>query len=266
MARTLTYSLIDDLELACQAGMPLPTIDVQVRSLGPLIQLRRSSGRQKIFSGIAIDPNNFAAACDFIDDPSGTYVNSSGSLGIAAASDDSDNALELMQRALLAIKRSTLPEAAAAQAVSALGELEANIHEHSEDSTRGFVAYEVQEDFVGLYASDLGIGVRASLSRNQTYSELDDSGEALRLALQEGVSRTNEPGRGMGFRPIFVGLAGHCGLLRFRSGEALLELVGFGDKPTTQDLKERAPVAGFHAFVHCTFSPAKAKALFPRNH
>lgn len=182
------------------------------------------------------------------------YLSRTNNIGIASANKNG-NILELMQRALLAINGTRFPKDAAAQAISALGELESNIHEHSEDRTCGIVAYEIHERFIGIYASDNGQGVLNSLRQNPNFQTLEDAGEALQLVIQEGVSRSGEPGRGMGFRPIFVGLASLSGFLRFRSGDALLEINGFGDGPPKQELKERVTAPGFHTFVHCTFKP-----------
>jgi hypothetical protein len=158
-----------------------------------------------------------------------------------------------MQRALLAINRTSFPKAEAHQAASALGELDSNIQEHSHDPRLGIVAYEVTDRFVGLYASDNGLGVLESLRQNPALAQLDDSGEALVMALREGVSSSTEPGRGMGFRPIFVGLASHARVLRFRSDDSLLEINRFGGGKPNQEIKQRSAVLGFHVFIHCTF-------------
>jgi hypothetical protein len=201
---------------------------------------------------MAISYGSLLDAVDFVRAPDGIYLSASRNMGIAAVRGD-DSSMELMQRALFAINKASFPKDSAAQAVSAIGELESNILAHSRDEASGLVAFEVNERFVGIYASDQGVGVINSLRRNPTFAALDDSGEALQLALQEGVSSSAEPGRGMGFRPIFVGLASLSALLRFRSGDSLLEINGFGDGPPTQELRERADIPGFHAFVHCTF-------------
>jgi anti-sigma regulatory factor (Ser/Thr protein kinase) len=250
----LTYQLLDELELAyADDNLNGPNVELAVQSLGPLIQLQRSSARDAISSGSRIAYGSFSDAADFVLAPKGLYLNSSKSIGIASAK-DRGSADELMQLALLAINRARFPRVSAAQAISALGELESNIHEHSEDRVAGVIAFEVHERFVGIYASDRGIGVLESLRRNPLFASLEDTGSALRMALREGVSSSGERGRGMGFRPIFVGLASLAALLRFRSGDTLLEINGYGDRGPTEHLRERTYMTGFHAFVHCTFS------------
>lgn len=251
--RALTYGLVDELEFACAAHeRRLPKLEIVVRSLGPLIQMHRSPAREQIRTDLSISYDGFHGAWEFLKSSQAIYIDHSDKFGLAVARRDNDAAIELMQRALVATNRSALPSAAAAQVVSALGELESNIHEHSGDRSTGLVAYEVSDAFAAVYASDIGMGVLSSLRTNPNFSEVEDAGEALRLALQEGVSSSTDPGRGMGFRPLFVGLASHSGFLRFRSGDAVLDLNGFGHRPT-QEVKERAAVSGLHVFVHCAF-------------
>lgn len=255
MTRTLTYSLTEDLEFACESGMPppMPQMKAYAKFLGPVIQLERSAHVAGIGNHLAVEFGELDGARGFLAKPHGIYVGRSGAIGIAAASANGEAALELMQRGLAAIRRSSLPEAAAAQAVSALGEFEANIIQHSADTAMGVIAYELTSTFLGLYSADSGQGVLTSLRKNPAYEFLDDEGEALKLALQEGVSSSTEAGRGNGFRPIFVGLASHLGVLRFRSGDSLLELNGFAGGSTKQEIKERAAISGFHVSVHCAF-------------
>lgn len=255
MAPSLTYQLLDELEVACtDASNHIFPAGFEVRSLGPVIQLQRSSQRELIAEKISYASNDLERAGEFILAPRGIFLNKAGTVGMAASSGGGDAVLELMQRALPALKRTPFPTAAATQAIAALGELDSNIEEHSGDSKLGVIAFEIAERFIGIYASDRGCGVLDSLRRHPAFSGLDDSGEALRLAIQEGVSSSTQLGRGMGFRPIFRGLASLSALLRFRSGDSLLEINGFGGGIPVQGLRERASISGFHVFVHCTFS------------
>jgi hypothetical protein len=251
----LRYTLLDDLELAFADNSTASPqkMAVTVTSLGPLIQLTRSPYRSQILDRISISLNGFEEAAAFVTEPSGICVIPDHCMGLAVASQDGELALELMQRALPAINKSGFPIAAAAQVVSAIGELEANIVQHSRSADGGIVGFEVQAGFVGIYAWDAGVGILSSLRQNAKYAHLVDEGEAISLATQEGVSSSIEPGRGYGFRPVFSGLAAHGGFLRFKSGSALLEINGFGDGPPTQDIKERASTPGFQIGAHCTF-------------
>lgn len=255
MTNSLTYQLLDEIELlAANRGTADSQVTLAAKWLGPLIQLQRSRARAALSAtNIQIEYGPLGEAASFITSPIGLYINQTGNVGIASARDP-DATSELAQRALFAANRVRFPKAGAAQAISALGELESNIVEHSYDAVTGVIAFEVQPKFVGLYASDSGVGVLSSLKRNPSFSSLDDSGRALEMALQEGVSTHQEAGRGMGFRPIFRGLASLATLLRFRSGDSLLQINRFGGGPPQQELHERAEIAGFHVFVHCTFS------------
>lgn len=249
----LTYSLLDELELAYKHGGAPERLSLEIRHLGPLIQLQRSPLRSEIEANSSIQYGKFEDIARMIESPRGSYVHSSGSLAFTATSSDEEATVELMQRAFIAINRSSLPKAEAAQAASALGEFESNIQEHSSHRETGFLGFEVNEQFVGLYASDLGRGVVSSLRENPEFASVGDSGEALQLVIKEGVSSSGLQGRGMGFRPIFRGLASHSGVLRFRSGDALLEINGFGRERPVQELKERPEIEGFHVFAHCVF-------------
>ncbi|HZG07983.1 MAG TPA: hypothetical protein VEZ70_03280 [Allosphingosinicella sp.] len=254
MPRSLTYALLDELEVACEGGaLSLKEPALEIRSLGPLIQLQRSREVAAINAATRIEFGAFAPAAEFLKAPAGLWINKTGTFGLAASSAEGEAALELMQRALLSLSKTSFPKDAAAQAVSALGELDSNIQEHSGDRERGITAFELGAGFLGIYSSDLGVGVLNSLRRNPAFEALDDSGEALMLAVQEGVSSFEDPGRGKGFRPIFVGLASLSALLRFRSGDSVLEINGFGDGVPCQDVKERSSIPGFHAFIHCAF-------------
>lgn len=252
----LKYSLLDDLEWAVSEPnrVPLPRLRIAVQHLGPLIQLSRSQHKGAIHNEIDFDWGRFGGAAAFLERLSGSYLSADGTFGMAAIDRTTDAADDLMQRALLALRRTSLPRNAAAQAISALGELDSNIREHSNDEQSGLIGYEVNEQFVGIYASDMGQGVLNSLHRNPKYAQLADDGEALLLAVSEGVSSTGQTGRGMGFRPIFSGLAAHAGVLRFRSGASLLQINGFTLPVPTQEVKERSPTAGFHVNVHCMFN------------
>jgi hypothetical protein len=77
-------------------------------------------------------------------------------------------------------------------------------------------------------------------------------GEALQLMLTEGVSRHGAAsGRGMGFRPLFIGLANLNGRLRFRSGDHALTIAG--ENPGAMPLmrSQKVPIKGLFASISC---------------
>jgi hypothetical protein len=113
----------------------------------------------------------------------------------------------------------------AAQFAAALGEMASNIHEHSDRPATGIAAYRVGYGEFEFAVADRGNGILANCRAALT--SRDDHGQALRLALTDGVSRYGpQAKRGGGFRPIFVGLANLSGALRFRSGDHALVIDG----------------------------------------
>jgi hypothetical protein len=100
--------------------------------------------------------------------------------------------------------------------------------------------------------SDGGRGVLASLRSCPDYADLVDHGEALRLTLQDGVSRYGKgTSHGKGFRPLFKGLANLNGELRFRSGDQALTIDGVNAGSIPAQTWEKVPTSGFAASVLC---------------
>jgi anti-anti-sigma regulatory factor len=112
--------------------------------------------------------------------------------------------------------------------VVALSEVCQNIPEHSEDV--GYVA--IQKYFYGrrlgknvvkIAVMDLGVGFRASLApkyavHGAAWTDL----KALRLAIFEGASRYDDPGRGQGLSAVRRFVERWHGKLMIRSGSACL--------------------------------------------
>lgn len=123
----------------------------------------------------------------------------------------------------------------ARQIVGAVGELEDNIHFHSEAPASGILAYLVTDATLEFVVLDRGIGVLESLQKCEEFASLADHGTALKMALQDGNSRYGtSSGRGWGFHDLFVGLANRNARLRFRSGDHLLPLEGTTDLPNSR--------------------------------
>lgn len=139
------------------------------------------------------------------------------------------------------------PKPIAYQLVGAITELQSNIYEHSGVPETGFVAFKASPGKFEFVVADAGMGVLRSLRGCSEYSKLSDHGEALKLVLTDGVSRHGHgTGRGMGFRPLFVGLANLNGTLRFRSGD---HAVIMNDQKTQVAQKPR--IEGFFVSVCC---------------
>lgn len=140
----------------------------------------------------------------------------------------------------------------AAQFVGALGEMVSNIYEHSGAPASGIVAFRAASGSFEFVVADRGIGVLDSLRTCPEYAKLADHGEALRLALTDGVSRFGpEAKRGNGFRPLFVGLANLSGSLRFRSGDHALVIEGQKINAMAARTAQKARLPGFLSSVSC---------------
>ena len=136
--------------------------------------------------------------------------------------------------------------------VGAVGELVSNVDEHSGDMHYGFVAFHSTGGSFEVVVSDSGVGVLKTLRRSAAYAEVGDSGAAMRLALTERVSSLSAPNRGYGYRPLFLTIAGHAGLARFRTGDHSLTISG--DNLSLQGIVEtaqRAALPGLTISVLC---------------
>jgi len=140
----------------------------------------------------------------------------------------------------------------AAQLTAALGELHSNVYEHSGEPETGLIAFRAQANRFEFVVADSGIGVLESLRSYDEYAGLCDYGEALRLALTDGVSRYGPAaGRGQGFRPLFIGLANLNGVLRFRSGDHALLIDGQNPSLMTARPAQKPRIPGFLVSVSC---------------
>jgi len=139
-----------------------------------------------------------------------------------------------------------------AQLVGAIGEMQSNIYEHSKSPATGIVAFRGRPGAFEFVVADRGIGVLESLKGCNDYAELKSHGQALQLALTEGVSRYGpHSGRGLGFRPLFRGLSNLNGSLRFRSGDSALTIEGQNPGVIPAKLWQKPMLQGFFASVIC---------------
>lgn len=140
----------------------------------------------------------------------------------------------------------------AAQFAAALDEMVSNIHEHSGASASGIAAFSAGTGEFEFVVVDQGMGVLKSLRSGPDYKSLSDHGEALRLALTDGVSRYGRQAkRGNGFRPIFIGLANLSGTLRFRTGDHALVIDGQRIDVMSAKTAQKVPIKGFLISVAC---------------
>jgi hypothetical protein len=139
-----------------------------------------------------------------------------------------------------------------AQLVGAIGEMQSNIYEHSQASVTGIVTFRAAPGVFEFVVSDRGIGALESLKGCPAYSNLAGHGQALKLALTDGISRHGPlSGRGLGYRPLFRGLSNLNGALRFRSGDYALTIDGQNAGAIPAKLWQKPMLKGFFASVIC---------------
>ena len=116
-----------------------------------------------------------------------------------------------------------------------------------------FISHASEDRHFEFVVSDKGIDILASLGSCPDYVSLNDHGEALSCALQDGISRHGvAAGRGMGFRQLFIGLANLNGALRFHSGDHTLTIDGRSPTLMTAKLAQKPHIRGFIASVSCS--------------
>jgi hypothetical protein len=262
----LTFAAIDGIAFAADRGRlnGLPaTTRYDVGPLGPFMELR-----QLAHSGLLPEP----AGADWLDlGPAASFyeaLRSGHRKWIGGASrltgffrttaTWSDNDTDWVGFGLTAQKAAAaggFPRRIAAQFVAALEELVGNVHEHSGASASGIAAFSAGNGEFEFVVADQGIGVLESLRSGPEYKSLADHGEALRLALTDGVSRHGkEAKRGNGFRPIFVGLANLNGTLRFRSGDHAQVIDGQRIDMMSAKTAQKVPMGGFLVSVACRYN------------
>ena len=156
-------------------------------------------------------------------------------------------------RAQQAAERSGFPKRTAQALVGALGEIEGNIYEHSGQHRSGILAFQGGPGVFSFVIADAGIGVLASLRQSPQFTTLTDHGDALRLALTDGVSRLSheDAARGMGFHDLFLGLVSLRGTLRFASGDHALIVDGTSPSFAAHRLVQKEAGQGFVVSVTC---------------
>ncbi|MEQ8694887.1 MAG: hypothetical protein RIC85_06225 [Gammaproteobacteria bacterium] len=159
-------------------------------------------------------------------------------------------------RFLMAARRAAenagFPRSVAQCLAAAVREMESNIHEHSQRSHTGVIAYRAGHSEFEFVVADGGVGVLATLREAPEYRNLSDHGTALYTALQQGASRYGRTAhRGAGFRDLFMGLAMLNADLRFRSGNHALTIRGSRPELKSAQLAQKPYYQGFLMSAVC---------------
>jgi anti-sigma regulatory factor (Ser/Thr protein kinase) len=249
----LSYHLLDDLCLAVQRSKLRKVNEVfKVTSVGVAIELllfNSVNNVQSIRDTLTIDFSGLTKLVDLVDSPYSLWISPfSQDVGFVRTSQNGKMLEDQWMQFGVAAQKCAIScgihRVAAARLVGALGELRSNIFEHSERSDSGIIAFQAHNDGMEFVVADLGVGLLTSLRHNAEFAHLKDHGAALRTALTDGVSRSGEPGRGLGFRAVFLGLANAVGELRFRTGDHVLTTSGESPSLIAGTLLQRAHFGG----------------------
>lgn len=137
-----------------------------------------------------------------------------------------------------------MTKAAILRISSPLGEIFDNIHEHSEAYETGMAAFRSLPGSFEFVVADAGVGVLSSLKRSSRFADLADDGQAITRAIQPNVSRFEEPGHGHGFDRLVEGMANLNSELRFRTGDALLQMSSVDGQRLRPILARRPRIEG----------------------
>jgi hypothetical protein len=150
---------------------------------------------------------------------------------VAAGTSQSREFYFFQERFKAAIRSNGFSVQLASALVGALKELVENVEQHSGiagDRVDGLVGYQVHGARVTFSIGDTGCGVLASLHKNPDWALLKNSAAALTAIVHQRASRRIALGDGEGIKQLFKSLADLNGWLRFRSGDAFVELRGNG--------------------------------------
>jgi anti-sigma regulatory factor (Ser/Thr protein kinase) len=137
-----------------------------------------------------------------------------------------------------------------------LHEMMTNAVQHASSSVSLLAGYSVSQNSAQFSVADVGRGVLAALQQDGGFQEVRQHGEAIRLALQPGVSSDPSGTGGFGFNDIFQALAEQWGYMRFRSGEACLIADGTGLTSTSGELRPVPSLPGFQVSIACRSTAA----------
>jgi hypothetical protein len=250
----LTFDILDDLVLAHERGRA-PAVRLEPGPcLGSIVELLRFSEEHSGALTHSASPETAAIKQAFqsrrpvyLDGQTAGFVTAK-----RTALRNGDTYWDAFMFALLkAMRAAGFPSLFSRGLVGALDEMQNNIHEHSEASDTGLIAYRVGPEKVEWAVADRGIGILSGL-KSGAFPSLNDSGEALKIALTDGRSRLGVgKGRGYGFRELFRALSARHGRLRFRSDDQVLTITGVSPSLSRARLQQRAQVSGFSVTVVC---------------
>jgi anti-sigma regulatory factor (Ser/Thr protein kinase) len=262
--RELTFEAVDELGFAFEDGVLTAESIIPYRylavQLGPLLELAMLMDAGSIPNDVErtnIESGAFAGLIKHVKAANPCWTCLSGRLGVMRLGDTYGDEEDTRWagfsiKAMKAAKNASFSPSAAGQLVGAVKEMHSNIYEHSELSRSGVVAFAAQGGVFEVVVCDQGVGVLQSLRSNPKYADLSSEAEALKFALQPGVSRlSNQGSRGLGFDRMFNGLLNMNTALRFRSGSGIVTIESLQDRNPVPIVSERALITGFLIAIAC---------------
>ncbi len=153
--------------------------------------------------------------------------------------------IAFLKRAEITARNLGVGDLIAAGLAGAIAELADNVILHSEAAPTGIAAFACCDGGFEYVVADAGIGMLASLRKAPEFEALRDDLEALPLAITPGISRRGrQSGSGYGYRAVFAPLKALSGLVRLRSGRAVLQISGLGPAPDQGRCSQRPPHQG----------------------
>ena len=261
-ALAATFDVADDLLWQAEAGRLAGRGAITLKRsghIGPLVELALAArAAPTTYSSVTVAPPFFHRVLQGL---AARRISGGGARDIAGvfplarldpAGDDS-HWHQWVSHAENAAVASGLARGLVSGLMGALGELQENVYQHSGRPESGLVAYATLNGMFEFVVADAGVGVLASLRQNPEFAHLDDSGQALRVAVSDGASRHGRAsGRGYGIGQLFRALAHDSAELRFRSGDHALRL--WGDAPSLSgqyEVAQKARLEGLIVTVRC---------------
>lgn len=257
----LTFQHVDGLATHAAKGelkqASLNGMHLRAKHLGPLVELANLIASNQLpdwVIGEHVESFGGAALVGaIINGAKPQSVRNGDRIGVCSLkglSDGFDTSFNLAARK--AAESSGFSNNTAAQFGAALRELKSNVVDHSLATDTGVLFYSAGERWFEFGVTDRGQGVLNSLRSWPDYAHLENHGDALRLAVSDGGTRYG-PGtmHGNGFRPIFQGLAGYRGYLRWRSGDHALVIDGRDPNAGSGALIQKPQFSGLTLSVRC---------------
>jgi anti-sigma regulatory factor (Ser/Thr protein kinase) len=252
----LSFDRLDDLEIAA-AAHDTPSVGAfTVDAIGPYAEwywLRRAG---RILGSLYCEAPISSLHSSLIEKERKAWVAGDGKIGfirVHRAHEDTEQVawVSFRQSMKRAATSAGISNERAGQLVGAIGELEDNIHWHSEAPASGVCLFQSHESAFEFVILDTGIGVLDSLKTSDEFKELHDYGRALMVATQDGNSRFGRSSdRGWGYHDLFVGLTNANAQVRFRSGDYAMILDGIDVSVPQASIRQRVYGQGLYIRVY----------------